>query len=262
MRGMGREHDQTSTGTVSGLARQPRRTRHARLTTGYQYTPGIALVRMPCTRCQQATQVPLRDAPRQRRHASEYRIRNTEAIKQNQAAVFPALPREQSGLEANETQSKRRTYGYAQHPAAVGMQTRRNVDGKYRPTAGVHGLNGGAPDTFQRSLQTGAEQGIDNDIAGLQVFGAECLHRATGLAPGSACCRCSTGDRFIGIVRLRTSGCCRRQRSNRETRFLGQTSHDIAIPAIIARATYHRDTACARKALSQQGECRATRALH
>ena len=82
--------------------------------------------------------------------------------------MFPALPREEPGLETDKTQGQRSTRGSAQHPAAIGMQAGRNIDGEYRSVADVHGFDGGAPLAFQRALQAGTEQGVDNHIACLQ----------------------------------------------------------------------------------------------
>ena len=168
------------------------------------------------------------------------------------AAVFGSGAGEEPLLEADETEGSRRPDGATEHPARVGMEAGRNVDGQDRGALGIDRLDGRGPVPGQGALQPDAQQGIDNQ---LRVPGqlAKGLAIAPRLAPGLA---------HLGRFRTLMSLIPELEDPHLQAIPPGEACHHVPITAIVTRPAQHRQPPGPGPALAQQVISGLTGPLH
>ena len=173
VRRVGRERHQAGAAAQRRLARQPHRARHAAVAADDQHMAETALVRAAAARRKQVAQVVRGNAAREWRNAFECRGRHAEVVEINIAGLRRAFGGKVPGFKANETHGRVRAHRRTHDATGIRVQTGGNIHGQHRQTGMVDGLNGGTPQTRHLTLQPGAQQGVNHDIAARQPLGIE-----------------------------------------------------------------------------------------
>ena len=160
----GGDGHETGADPQATLASQSNRTGHAR-STAYKHDPAeIALVGLAAATRQGAGDLAL-DQPREQRLEARLRGRRHLKVVENEPTdqLGPGAEK-QAGLERNEADRAIRAHRRAHDRAAVGIQSRRQIERKHRPTAGVDRLNRPCQSRPHGFAQAGSKQGIDNEF--------------------------------------------------------------------------------------------------
>jgi hypothetical protein len=236
------------------LAGQARRPRHATAPADDEHSAEIPLVRGTRPARQRLVNLGVHDAREPRRGLRRGCRRDLKIIAEHRAGELRAFADQQSGLQARE--------GYGrlgadrlipEDGAGVPIEPRGQVQREYRAAAVVDGADDGGCIGAHAAAQPGAEQRIDDQLAGRQVLGGKGPHQPAAGA--------KVRVRLRGIP-LELFHRRRGQDGHGESRRLGEAGEHVTVTAVVAVAADDDNAVRHRPARTQVAQRRLPGALH
>ncbi len=162
----GGHRDQPRSGTQRRLTRHAGRPGHADIATDHQHVSEVAFVRSPLTNRQQVVQVSLTVHTQRPGHFADRVERHIQVVEYQVSNIIGAVPDKKSLLQADECHGQLRAQRGTHHLTVQAVQTRRNIHRHNRRRSLQNRLNGVQVRSFERPVQPGAKQRIDDQVRG------------------------------------------------------------------------------------------------